>query len=606
LNNQTVCPHHKGAASILVTLRGVGFEPPVTSHAPLSPFDNFACVLSVLQGIGNIVSGGNPAVVSRGPAAPASKAPSSADEVFNSLDVDGDGMLSLSELLGRLSQIGLTEDDAERLLVLLDTDGNSVVDRNEFAAGFARYEALMRSGLSGRELLKTWGAANARQAANKVSNVAFCPGQCCPAPAHKVGLLQDEPPRVVFVGCTGSGKSSLCTALTGQDRTPEARVASSFKIGKGAKSETTACAAADHYWLGEASEGLFKCIDTPGLNDSEGSDEHHINDIIVTMKGLEYVNAIVLVLNGTEPRFSKSLQDAIRRFEQAFCGETPCKAHANFYDNLIICFQRWKMNDDAVAEREESSISEQGTVKDFCKQLREKFPHVANRAHDLRCLFVDSHDRDPARKAQRLLSLKQAIPKDVFRTGDLERIVPRLTGYDAATQAFTQSVAIIPMRPRLVDPSVKVFRWSIAPPLPLGLEFCQTTGMISGTPQLRSVPVTYSVVAESLGGKSKPCEIPQVEIRLSEEQIQSVVFKYKQEFEALLSPLEQEIAADNGSLDRVMSKMGMDVESLVLRAKADLEKEFANMSQLNELIDKVSFAGNEMKTNSEMKLRKKY
>ena len=525
-------------------------------------------------------------------------------EVFDALDVDGDGTLSLSELVGKLSQFGLAQDEVEQLFMLLDTNRDGSVDRAEFAAGFAKYEALERGGVSGRELLKVWAAGNSKQLANKVSNVAFCPGQCCPAPAHKVGLMRDEPPRVVFVGCTGSGKSSLCTALTGQDGTAEAREASAFKIGKGAKSETTECAVAEYHWLGEESEGVFVCIDTPGLNDSEGGDEHHINDIIGTMKGLEYVNAIVLVLNGTEPRFSKSLQDAILRFEQAFCGETPSKVHANFYDNLIVCFQRWKMHEHAVAEREECSITEQGTAQDFCKQFREKFPHVTNRAHDLQCRFVDSHDRDPKRKAQGLLSLKQAIPRNVFRTGDLERIVPRLTGYDAAAQCFTQSIPIIPMKPRLVDSSVRVTAWSISPPLPIGLELCRETGVISGTPQTACAPMSYTVVAESLGGESKPCEIPNVEIRLSNAEVQSLVLKCKQSFEPLLSSLE--ISTDSDNLDKAILELEKVVHNCVSQAKAELEQKFVNMSQLNELIDKVRFAGNEMKTNHEIKLRKKY
>ena len=54
----------------------------------------------------------------------------------------------------------------------------------------------------------------------------------------------------------------------------------------------------EHRWLGDENESLFMCIDTPGLNDSEGDDEHHINEIIASMKKLDYVNSIVLVLNG--------------------------------------------------------------------------------------------------------------------------------------------------------------------------------------------------------------------------------------------------------------------------------------------------------------------
>ena len=35
--------------------------------------------------------------------------------------------------------------------------------------------------------------------------------------------------------------ASLCTAMTGQDKSKAARDASTFRIGKGAKSETTDC-----------------------------------------------------------------------------------------------------------------------------------------------------------------------------------------------------------------------------------------------------------------------------------------------------------------------------------------------------------------------------
>ena len=192
---------------------------------------------------------------------------------------------------------------------------------------------------------------------------------------------------MVFIGCTGSGKSSLCTALTGQDLQ-----ASSFAVGSGLASVTQGCTASEYRWLGEPRQSLFRCIDTPGLDDSEGDDSLHINKIITAMRNQEYVTAIVLVV--AQPRFSKSLQDVIQEFENAFCRQqeeqeaaaapllrldtklgaeavcspdgvcTPDPQHGcsavnkvapetcdngydQFYSNVIICFQKWKMNPDA-------------------------------------------------------------------------------------------------------------------------------------------------------------------------------------------------------------------------------------------------------------------
>ena len=384
-------------------------------------------------------------------------------------------MLSLSEMEGRLAQLGLAQEEIEQMFSLMDRNGDNFVDREEFVAGFAKYESLEQGGVSARELLRRWAAGKPNKLASKESSVAMCPSQCCPAAMHKIRLLKDEPRRVVFVGCTGSGKSSLCTVLTGQDWTKDG---STFKIGSGAKSETTGCTDPDrdYYWFGNEAEGAFKCIDTPGLNDSEGADEDHMNNIISTMKRLEYVNAIVLVLNGTDPRFSKSLQDAVARFERAFCGDNQQKVHENFYDNLIICFQRWKMNDCAVEERKVSNVTEDKTAKSFCDQFRLKFPHVKNRAHDLKCVFVDSHDLNAERKAQHLRELKKTVPNDVFRTADLEHIIPRISGYDAVTQTIVQGTEIIAMKPRLADDKVKVISWQISPHLPPDLFSLETPG----------------------------------------------------------------------------------------------------------------------------------
>ena len=285
----------------------------------------------------------------------------SGSQVFDSIDLDKSGKLSLPELQTALhDSFGFGAEEIITVFTILDRDGDGEVDRAEFIAGFDKYEALSTGGAHARELLKIWAAGTPDHLKDKRSEVVCgAASQCCGCPMDTgaVGLLQDEPPRLVFVGCTGCGKSSLCTAITGQDSTKDAREGSSFKIGDGAKSETQVCSMGEHQWLGtQAQQDRAVIIDTPGLNDSEGKDEQHIVTIIEAMRKVEYVTAIVLVVNSADPRFSKSLQDVVSRFEKTFCGDDAAADRdarlKSFYQNIVVCFQRWKMNEDAVADRE--------------------------------------------------------------------------------------------------------------------------------------------------------------------------------------------------------------------------------------------------------------
>ena len=156
--------------------------------------------------------------------------------------------------------------------------------------------------------------------------------QCVPP------LMDGEPKRVVFVGVTGSGKSSLCTALTGQ--TPES---SCFEIGESASSMTVVCKRSQHKWFGEEDKEDFVCVDTPGLDDELGRDDEHINGIIKELKDMEYVNAVVLVLNSENTRFSTSLQKMIKEFEKAF--------DPRFYSHTIVVLTKWFLDKRSIGER---------------------------------------------------------------------------------------------------------------------------------------------------------------------------------------------------------------------------------------------------------------
>lgn len=72
--------------------------------------------------------------------------PMDAGTIFTSLDTDGNGSLSMSELHCRLSDFGLGEDQIERVFFALDTNHDGVVDKQEFVNGFSKYQHIVSGG----------------------------------------------------------------------------------------------------------------------------------------------------------------------------------------------------------------------------------------------------------------------------------------------------------------------------------------------------------------------------------------------------------------------------------------------------------------------------
>ncbi|EGB04883.1 hypothetical protein AURANDRAFT_16268, partial [Aureococcus anophagefferens] len=60
---------------------------------------------------------------------------------FDELDINGDGSISASELMGTLAQLGvkMTERESYGMITLADADGNGGIERDEFMALMARF-----------------------------------------------------------------------------------------------------------------------------------------------------------------------------------------------------------------------------------------------------------------------------------------------------------------------------------------------------------------------------------------------------------------------------------------------------------------------------------
>jgi len=331
----------------------------------------------------------------------------------------------------------------------------------------------------------------------------------CAPECHK-DVVSTDPKRIVFVGGTGAGKSALCTVLTGQDKNQ-----TSFKIGKGASSETTTCTSGQFNWFGNPADETFVCIDTPGLDDELGRDDEHINNIIEFLRSLEYINAIVLVMNGQNPRFSTSLQKMIKQFERAF---TP-----KFYDHSVICLTRWFMDKESVAEREEDGHTETQVAAELNTKLRNS-KTLGCENLNIPVVFVDSfyQRKDPSQGKERLAAIKNAVTDKVFRTAELARIKPRIIQINNSSELMRNGVKIATITPVLFDEGIAVSRWEVRPPLPAGLVIEEKRGWISGVPTVSCPSATYNLLCCSAGGWSD--EFPMVfEVALSAAEVKEIV-----------------------------------------------------------------------------------
>ena len=67
---------------------------------------------------------------------------------------------------------------------------------------------------------------------------------------------------------------------------------------------------------------LGQVVDTPGFGDSNGNDNEYIEEMMNVLDNkLGYTNTILLVLEGSVPRFSNSLYAMLRQMTSIF-GET--------------------------------------------------------------------------------------------------------------------------------------------------------------------------------------------------------------------------------------------------------------------------------------------
>ena len=164
-------------------------------------------------------------------------------------------------------------------------------------------------------------------------------------------------PRIIMIGETGVGKSSLANVLMGRDKKDDGsgwlNKAGGSLPGNGCfKSDdspdgkiltTKTCSDTGHY-LGKLSNPKVTIIDTPGFGDIDLEvEEATIDDLVSFLRDhVKFIHAFVIVINGgVAPRLNRQLKTMLNLFTKMFGDD--------FWNNAIMEFSFWDF-DQRIAE----------------------------------------------------------------------------------------------------------------------------------------------------------------------------------------------------------------------------------------------------------------
>jgi len=226
-------------------------------------------------------------------------------------------------------------------------------------------------------------------------------------------------PRIVILGATGVGKSSLANVLVGRDKNYNGRSFNNgcFKVSTGLDSITKRTCADQGYWLGNTTGQLFTVIDTPGFGDQLVEEEKTIENLVTTLRDqIKYVHVFIIAFKQTDNRMTNSLRSMISLFEKMFGNR--------FWENAILEATHWNHGEDAERIRMDSDppITQEFWTSEFNRILRKEY----KLRRDLDSIFIDTfhHKTDPYEnqvfQAETQKLLDYAATREPFECKDIE------------------------------------------------------------------------------------------------------------------------------------------------------------------------------------------
>merc|ERR1740137_128261 len=194
-------------------------------------------------------------------------------------------------------------------------------------------------------------------------------------------------PRILFLGATGVGKSTLGNLLLGVNKGKK----KNFKLGKAMKKNDTLPfepgSGIDSKTIKtETFKGQFlgtgpcvTLIDTPGAADTKGRDfKHAIEMAKFLKKELKDLDAIMLMFRGTDTRFDSNTIALLRHYEQIFGND--------MWKNVVVGMSYWSHKEsDACTRMQNNDLDEKTQELSLRYKLKEEF----DVDHNVPIVFID-------------------------------------------------------------------------------------------------------------------------------------------------------------------------------------------------------------------------